>query len=119
MRLRAAGSSRLNLQACATDAASNAANAVSNAGRHPPASTAQMLRALQPQRAPSAAVGPLQSLASLPAADWLLNHPNIDILEQQLLSPLIQAGEQEEEAGQQGQQSLARPLRVGLVTLGE
>lgn len=55
----------------------------------------------------------------LPAADWLLNHPNIDILEQQLLSPLIQAGEQEEEAGQQGQQGPARPLRVGLVTLGE
>lgn len=54
-------------------------------------------------------------------ADWLLNHPNIDILEQQLLSPLIQQGEQAEQAeqGQQAEQAKRHLLRVGLVTLGE
>ncbi|PRW56831.1 cell division [Chlorella sorokiniana] len=45
--------------------------------------------------------------------DWLLNHPNIDILEQQLLSPLIQQGEQAEQGGE----VKPRPLRVGLATL--
>ncbi len=51
-------------------------------------------------------------------ADWLLNHPNIDILEQQLLTPLIQQGEEAEQA-QQAEQAKRRLLRVGLVTLGE
>lgn len=67
----------------------------------------------------------VQILSTLCSADWLLNHPNVDILQQQLLAPLLSVARARgaaetalAEAGK-GIAAMALPplLRVQVVTL--
>ena len=56
-------------------------------------------------------------LLSPPCADWLLNHPNVDILQQQMLLPSMEAARAADGAGGAAA-GAARPLlRAQVVTL--